>query len=255
MKRIILTGCLAATALFASNVNAQTYAEVEKATDATPFSIEVLVKGGNTGIDWHAPALRARYFFNDNIAARLQIGIGDGLGSAMAEKNHYYEFTDGTGAEGTLNINRAAVNFQVGAEYHFLGTQKLDPYAAFGINFGFGSKKEVGTAYNDGRYSGSGLPVFGTQATGFNEDYSYESAGGYSVFGATLGLGMDFYFVENVYIGLELGLGINSQTYKDGERTDRAVVGAITNEFTGVEAGNTRTHFGTQATLRLGWRF
>ena len=255
MKKIILTGCVALSALFAGSLNAQTFAEVEKATDATPFSIEVFVKGGNTGIDWHAPSLRARYFLNDNIAARIQLGIGDGLGSPMVEKNRFYETIDNTGGEGTQQINRAAANFQIGAEYHFLGTKKLDPYAAFGVNFGFGTEKTVGEMYNDGAYAGSGIPVFGAQPTGYNEDYSYESKGGYSVIGATLGLGMDFYFVENVYVGLELGIGVNSQKYKDGERVDNAIAGGTEYTFEAVSEGYTRTHMGTHALVRLGWRF
>lgn len=247
MKKIILTGCLAFSALFVTSVNAQTYAEVEKATDATPFSIEttILENFGN-GMNWTSPSLRGRYFFDNNIAARLQLGLGDGMGSAMTTKNRFYENMDNSGGEGTQDINRMAVNIQIGGEYHFLGTQKLDPYAYLGINFGFGTQKEVGTAYNDGALGGT---------PGYNPDYSYESKGGYSLIGATIGLGMDFYVVENVYIGAELGVGVTGFNYKDGDRTDVSVVGGVTTETDVVRAGHKESYIGTQASVRLGWRF
>lgn len=258
MKKIILTGCLAFSALFVTNVNAQTFANVDKPTDATPFSIETIVLGNyGTGINWTAPALRARYFFDNNIAARVQLGLGDGMGSAMSTTNRFYENGDGTGGEGTQEINRMAVNFQIGGEYHFVGTQKLDPYAALGINFGFGNQTITGTSYNDGQYAGSPIPGFGTAGIGYNEDYSYESTGGYSLFGATLGLGMDFYFVENVYLGVELGVGITGFSYKDAERTDKLVIGGATEEITASpqQSITNERYIGTQGTLRFGWRF
>ncbi|WP_107038226.1 outer membrane beta-barrel protein [Brumimicrobium mesophilum] len=240
MKKIILTGCLAFSALFVGNVNAQTFADVEKPTDATPFSIETLVGGVyGTGINWTAPALRARYFFDNNIAARLQLGLGDGV-SPMSYTERFYENTDGSGQEGTLEINRMAWNIQVGAEYHFLGTQKLDPYAALGINLGGGNREVTGTMYD-------GME--------FNEDVSFTGEGSYSLFGATLGLGMDFYFAENLYVGAELGLGINAFNYKDSEETNSFTAGGATTTVTAVTGGFKESYLGTQGVLRFGWRF
>lgn len=243
MKKIILTGCLAVTVLFASNVNAQTYASVEKPTDATPFSIETSLLqnlGNGSGFTFSSPALRARYFFDNNIAARVQLGLGDGMGSAMTYSERFYENADGTGKEGTLEINRMAWTAQIGAEYHFLGTQKLDPYAALGINFGGGSSKAVGTMYD---------------GTAFNENVSYEGEGGYSMIGAALGLGMDFYFVENIYIGAELGIAFNSYNYADVEQSTSIKMGNTTVTNTSVTGGNKESYLGTQASVRIGWRF
>lgn len=241
MKKIILTGCLAFSALFITNVNAQTFANVEKPTDATPFSIETILLGDyGTGINWTSPALRARYFFDNNIAARIQIGLGDGMGSAMSYSERFYENADGTGKEGTLEINRMAWNAQIGGEYHFLGTQKLDPYAALGINFGGGKREVTGTMYD---------------GSAFNENVSYTGEGGYSMFGASLGLGMDFYAVENIYIGAELGIGLNSFNYKDSEQSTSIDMGSSINTTTTVNGGFKETFLGTQAVLRVGWRF
>ncbi|PWH87088.1 hypothetical protein [Brumimicrobium oceani] len=247
MKKVILTGCLAVSALFASNVNAQTFADVEKATDATPFSIETtLIENFGNGMNWTTPALRGRYFVDNNIAARLQIGLGDGLGSAMSTTNRFYENMDGSGGEGTQEINRMSVNIQAGAEYHFVGTQKLDPYTYLGVNFGFGTQKVTGTAYNDGAV---------VPGAGYNADHSFESEGGYTLIGGIIGLGMDFYFVENVYIGAELGVGITAFNYKDSERTDMFKAGGSDFQNDIKMAGYEESFIGTQASLRLGWRF
>mgnify|MGYP000046981037 FL=1 len=49
------------------------------ASDASHFSLEGLINyNANDGMNWTAPSLRMRYFVNDNIAARVQFGFGDG---------------------------------------------------------------------------------------------------------------------------------------------------------------------------------
>ncbi|HLV42616.1 MAG TPA: hypothetical protein VKY37_10075, partial [Brumimicrobium sp.] len=209
---------------------------------ATPFSIEVLMGTNNDGINWKAPALRGRYFLSNNLAVRLQLALGDGIGastgSQMSELHEFYEFSDGTGGVGTQKINRVGLALQLGAEYHFLGTQKLDPYASFGINFGGGSEKQVFTAVQPG--------------VGYNPAYGVDVKGGYSVFGAQLGLGMDFYFVENVYFGVELGLGFGAINRKDREQVATITPGGVN---TTVTEGYKEAYLGTQAAFRLGWRF
>src|SRR5690554_5779193 len=241
MKKIILTGCLAVTALFASNVNAQTYAEVEKATDATPFSIEVLMGTNNDGINWKAPALRGRYFLSNNLAVRLQLALGDGIGtstgSQMSEHKDLYENGDGSGGVGTIDINRVGLAVQLGAEYHFLGTQKLDPFASFGINFGGGREKQS-------------LSQINPSTMLYDAQYGVEGEGGYSVFGAQLGLGMDFYFVENVYFGVKLGLRFGAINKSDKETNITSTVGGVSTTSKSITEGYKEKYVGTQAADR-----
>lgn len=238
MKKILLTGCLVLATAAASF--GQTYADVEKSTTETPFSMEVLVNNGGTGINWTAPALRLRYFVNDNIAARLQIGLGDGSGSPSSESLRFYEDADGGGEEGSAEISRSAWVAQIGGEYHFTGTQKLSPYVALGVNFGGGSQS-LATENSDG--------------SSYVQDLNVESEGGYSVFGAGLGAGMDFYFVENVYIGLELGIGFSRFNYDDSEQVNTITTGGTSTSVTTVNPGYTESFIGTNAAFRLGWRF
>jgi len=238
MKKILLTGCLVIASAAASF--GQTYADVAKATNETPMSIEVLVNNGGTGLNWNAPALRFRYFVTESIAARLQIGLGDGSGNPSSESLRFYEDADGGGEEGSAEISRAAWIAQIGGEYHFAGTQKLSPFVALGVNFGGGSQS-LSTENSDG--------------SSYAQDLNIESEGGYSVFGVGLGAGMDFYFVENVYVGLELGFGFSSFNYDDSQQVTSVTTGGTTTSVTTVNPGYSESFIGTNAAFRLGWRF
>lgn len=235
MKKIILMGCMVVAT--AATSFGQTYAEVAKPTTETPFSMGIVAGGGGTGINFTAPALRLRYFVTDNIAARLQLGF---LNSPFAETNRFYENADGTGGEGMAEIKRSGWNAQIGGEYHFAGTQKLSPYGYLGINFGSGGTTETWDE-SDG--------------TSHVEGLSGEMTSSNSMFGVNFGAGMEFYFVENVYFGLELGFGYSSHTYDDMESSTTFTSGGTSTTSTTVTAGSSESYFGTNAALRLGWRF
>lgn len=242
---LIVIGCIFSI----SSVSAQKFSEIEKPkSEKNPWSIEMLIRTKNNGgVNWAAPSLRGRYFFTDKWNLRLQVGLGDGSGKPLSEKYHYYEKIDGTGDVGTRIIKRSSFNLQLGTEYHFLGTKKLDPYATIGLNFGYGKLKDEqihAVPYN----MPSGV-VFG-----YNKDISNKITNQYHVLGFDLGLGLDFYFVENVYIGLECGFTNSYFGYKDGTRI-------ATNDNnnpssnTVITPGYKESFLGAKAELRLGWRF
>ena len=191
------------------------------------------------GIQWTAPNVRARYFVNDNIAGRLQFGLGDGLGTPRSEEYQYAENMDGTGAIGTEKITRMQWMVQLGAEYHLKGTDRMSPYFMLGINLGGGSRTDEWTNYNGNAYAA---------------DFSVNVENGFSSFGVNLGAGMDFYVFENVYLGFELGLGWMSRNWKDGV-TNITTAGVTT---TNTDLGWSESFIGTNAmntAFRLGWRF
>ena len=70
-----------------------------------------------------------------------------------------------------------------------------------------------------------------------------------------LGLGMDFYFVENVYLGLELGLGVHAYTYSDRVGVSTVTIGGSSTTTTLESAGYKESYLSTYSSLRLGWRF
>ncbi len=249
MKKSNLTFVLLSCIFSISSVFSQTFSEVEKPkSENNPWSIEMLIRTNNNGgINWNTPSLRGRYFFNDKWNLRLQIGLGDGSGKPLSEKYHYYEKADGTGEVGTRTIKRSSFNLQLGTEYHFLGTKKLDPYAMIGFNFGYGREKDEqihAVSYN----MPSGV-VFG-----YSQNISNKITNQYQVLGFDLGLGLDFYFVENVYIGFECGFSNSYFRYKDGTRI--AINDNNTpSSHTVITPGHKESFLGAKAELRLGWRF
>jgi outer membrane protein W len=234
-KLLVLVG---AVALVGS-----TFAQKPSADDSK-YSLEGNINfAGDNGIIWQAPNLRFRYFVNDNIAGRLQIGLGDGMGTPASEQYNYSENADGTGAVGTETISRSQWMAQIGAEYHLAGTDRLSPYFMLGINIGGGSRTDEWVDYNG---------ISGNYSAGFNANVE----NGISMFGINIGAGMDFYVFENVYLGLELGLGWMSRTYKDGVTTVTPTAGGTTTTTTNL--GYKESFIGTNAmntAFRLGWRF
>lgn len=250
MKKIIFT-VAAVVAVMGSSF-------AQKATLDNPWSLEGGINySGAGGIDWKAPTIRARYFVNENIAARVQLGLGDPLNpnTPMSEKYTYNGAIGSVdeGKTGAFNINRMAWTAQIGGEYHLAGTDRLSPYFALGINFGGGSLKEVSTDAAPAT-PGSSDPSTFNYANGV----STEKTGGYSMFGVGLGAGLDVYVIENLYLGLELGLNFNSYNHKDGEYTSTVTGGGTTTTTTNVTPGHKETRLSTgamNAAFRLGWRF
>ena len=248
MKRIIFT-VAAVVAVVGSSF-------AQKATLDNPWSLEGAINySGAGGIDWTAPTIRARYFVNENIAVRVQLGLGDGLGTPMSESYIYNAPTPGidAGKTGTFDINRMAWNAQIGGEYHLAGTDRLSPYFALGLNFGGGSLKEVSTDAAPGAPGNSNPSAFS-----YANGVSTEKAGKFSMFGVGLGAGLDVYVIENLYLGLELGINFDTYNYKDGEYTYTVVAGSTTTTTTTVTPGHKETYLSTgamNAAFRLGWRF
>lgn len=238
MKKFMIAGMLLTASTFGFS---QTYSEVEKpSADENPFSMEVLIFSGEDGLNWQEPTLRFRYFVNEEIAARLQIGLGDGLGTPMGETNRFYENLDGTGGEGTQEINRMSWNLQLGGEYHFAGTKKFSPYGFAGVNLGGGSFNETWDQ---------------TDGADYVQGLTGEITAGFSRIGAVGGLGMEFYPVENIYVGLELGIGFNSLSYNDTEVSTTFTAGGQSSTNTQITARGGESYLGTHAALRIGWRF
>lgn len=244
MKKLaILVGAIALTG--------STFAQ--KATLDNPWSLEGGINyNSGTGIDWNAPTIRARYFVNENIAARVQLGIGDGLGTPMKESYTVYDGDSLNGATGTAEIKRMNWVAQIGAEYHLAGTDRMSPYFALGINFGGGSQKQT-TSDAMPNMTPTGIDA---AASTYGKGVNYTDEGKMSMFGVSVGAGMDFYVFENIYLGVELGLGFSSYNYKDYTGTLTTTTPATTTEV--FSPGSKESHLSTgaaNAAFRLGWRF
>lgn len=230
MKKLVL---LAGAVVVSSSLFAQ------KPSSDVKYSLEGnLNYDATNGMKWNAPNLRMRYFVNDNFAARVQIGLGDGV-TPSSENYTYTENPDGTGAKGTQKISRSAINLGLGAEYHLSGTTKMSPYFYGGLNFGTGS-------YNETWDNSDG--------TGYVSGLTKEIKAGISSFGLGLGAGFDYYIAENIYLGLEMGL--NWGKYSEKDTNISTTFGGSTTNSSSPGSSSTMTTLGaSNAAIRVGWRF
>ena len=208
----------------------------QKATSDNPYSLEGIINYDATnGISWDAPELRVRYFVNDNIAARVQLGLGMGSTS-----DNFYENADGTGAVGTMDASASGWSLGLGAEYHLAGTDKMSPYFMAGLSFG-GSSTDMSATNTDG--------------TMYVADMSMSSDASMSSMGIALGAGMDYYVADNLYVGLELAFGWMSESDKGGSSTVTAG-GTTVTTTTPESGGSSGMGIGAaNAAFRIGWRF
>ena len=225
MKKLaILVGAIALTG--------STFAQ--KATTDSPFSLEGQLGFNASTLSFNAPAIRFRYFVADNIAARLTLGIAN-----SSETFNYYETEDmNTGASGTEVNKDGGWNVAIGGEYHFAGTDRLSPYGGLDILVGGGKSTADWTNYD---------------GFGYTADYTRAIEAKTSAFGVNLVAGADYYFAENFYLGMELGLGFVSETVKAG--TDVETIGGVSTTITSNE--EKYSGFGNNfiGNFRLGWRF
>lgn len=220
----------------------------QKPTEGAPMSLEGQIglqsqAGATNGniLQFTAPSIRFRYFVLNNLAIRATVGIEN-----RKTTDTYYEVADFSGATGTVIDRSNGWNGAIGAEYHFAGTNRLSPYAGLDIRFGGGNSSQTG----DNVMVVPGPPV----GFAYSSGDKFETESKYGRFGVGLVAGTDFYFAENFYLGLELGLAWASTTSK--QDTYSVTVGGTTTSGKSDGLSKTST-LSTNATglFRLGWRF
>ena len=167
----------------------------QKAGSDNPYSLEGAMNVSKEGVSWAAPNLRMRYFIQDNLALRLTLGRDAASSTSTVTSTVYDSTGNATTTTSDVTTKNSIMNLGLAAEYHLAGTDRMSPYFTGGFNFGNDTKTEI------------------------------------SSFGLNLGAGIDYYIVENIYLGLELGFNYNSA---DGTKT---------------------SGFAGGSAVRMGWRF
>lgn len=206
----------------------------QKPDAGTPSTLEGQLGWNASTLSFNAPSIRYRYFLTDNIAARVTLGMGN----TSHTDNYFQNEQDNSGNSGTYKTTNNNFNAAIGAEYHFAGTDRLSPYVGIDIKFGSGKVATDGSS-SDG--------------TTYVADYTEKSEAKTGMFGVNLVAGTDYYFAENFYMGLELGLGWQSITQKEG--TTEVTSGGTTVKNTSNEAKTSTFGNNVVGTFRLGWRF
>lgn len=211
----------------------------QKPVDTAPMSLEGQLGWNASTLSFNSPSLRFRYFVQNNIAGRVTVGV-----SNTKQTDNFYELPDFSGETGEFITKSNNWTVSIGGEYHFEGTEKLSPYAGLDIIFGGG--KETTEATNATASEDDGGV--------YTPDFSATTERPRSVFGVNLVAGMDYYFVENFYLGLEVGFGFSQTTVKEGT-FESTVGGTTTSGSLNSENKNTTLGNNVIGTFRLGWRF
>jgi outer membrane protein W len=186
------------------------------------------------GVSWNAPNLRARYFLNDKIAARVTLGLG-----ATDSSMNVYEASPGTGL-GTIKDKTMQWSLGLGGEYHLAGTERLSPYFSAGLMFGGSSNKSTGTD-----------AIFG----GYSKGNSFDNKSNSSMLGLGVGAGFDYYVMKNIYLGLELGFNWMKYTDKGGTNSSTISGTTISNDVKSSGSTSGINLGGGNLGFRIGWRF
>ncbi len=213
----------------------------QKPVGTNPFSIEGgLTVNAMTGQTFSAPDLRLRYFINDAISVRLGV-----MFNSDKTTDYIYGLNDDgfpvESKQGSFEQKDFSTQFSLGGAYHFAQKEKLSPYAGLDITFLSGSYNETW------KNSDQNLTAFDENTSGH---FKYK----YSGFGFMIFTGADYYFAENIYIGLEIGIGMSNAKDKSGEWSQ--TVGQTTTTITTFQTF-ADSYFGNMFSqmIRLGWRF
>lgn len=205
----------------------------QKATKENPFSLEGQLSYVESSLSFSAPSVRLRYFWADDLAARVSLTTING-----SEKDYYYEKANNEGGEGTRTEGSSGIQLSLGAEKHFKGTDKLSPYVGADLAYGMGNTTEKWEKFD---------------GSGYSSDYTRSDKNSGSSLGLNLVAGTDYYFAQNFYLGLELGFVVRSVTNKAAE----SVITTGGTTTTNLSAPSKSTAFGNNfiGNFRLGWRF
>ena len=94
-----------------------------------------------------------------------------------------------------------------------------------------------------------------SDGTGYMSEQTAAEKSSGSKLGFGIGAGVDYYVFDNIYIGLELGLGWDS--YTDGGGSISSTEGGITTDVTTESSGSMSSLSlgGGNLGFRIGWRF
>ena len=204
MKKVVLFIALVATTV--AGAQAQKFQGGEKNLEVqfSPLS------GNPIGIN----GLRFRMFNSESSAIRVGFNIG---GSNNTEvRKQPYDIVDGANIKDMPELYSTDKSFNVsirpGYEMHFAGTDRLSPYVGAELLFSMAS-----SSYSE-EYS-SGVTADDNTAANATKwaTWSITRSEGSTTFGLNAIAGVDFYFVDNFYLGAEIGLGFQNTSYKDSE--------------------------------------
>ena len=202
MKKVLLTVAAVMTfgLMSAQEENTSAYKPV-KGTIAT----EVSLTGGlnNADFNLNEGAVKFRYFFKDDMALRLGLGLN-------STKFEDIDDSDPTNVV-TETYKASNTTLKVGVEKHFAGAERLSTYAGADLLIGFRGANYEGSD-NTTTIEIDGTTTFPVNAPGSVAGNTYNAG---TSFGVGLFTGADYYITKKVFLGVEAGLNFMSGKDKD----------------------------------------
>ena len=238
MKKIVLTAAVFAftlTSAFAQNFKPKEKEIAVGVAFDSPFSSGKpfsLING-----------VSGRYFYKSDLAFRGTLNLGS---SSSSKTNYTPDPTTGNPVEfSTDKKSNSNLDLYLGAEKHFAGTDRLDPYAGADLIIGREKTSSKTTPKEMDKYAGA---LSSKQAN--------------TIFGLRLVAGADYYVFPKVYVGTEFGITYRRTSAGDQTDIDRKVstdgkLGDVTTVTPGDKTGSTGSIFTdmTTAAFRIGFRF
>jgi hypothetical protein len=265
MKKVILSVAIAFTAITGAFAQKQEGGEKNLEVNFAPLSASPI---GMEGI-------RLRFFNSDGTGAiRVRVGLG-GTNDVTVHQQSYVATNANKTVVPELYRTEKSFDFSIrpGYEIHFEGTDRLSPYVGAELLFASHSETLI-KEFQDGVNATDDLDPAKWST------WEAERKRGTTTFGLNAVAGFDYYFVDNLYFGAEIGFGFKTTKHKDQEITlsndhylysseaqadgdfDYAYVDTDNKVVVKTPVGDGTGKFKNgswgpmyQATLRLGWLF
>jgi hypothetical protein len=198
MKKAIMFIALVATSVVGAQAQKFQGGEKNLEVNFSPLSANPI---GINGI-------RFRMFNSESSAIRVGFNIGGGKATNVRVQPAEL----GTVTTPELYSTRGNFNFSIrpGYEKHFAGTDRLSPYVGAELAFTMGS-----SSHTEEYHSGNSDATVADPANW--STWTIERKEGSTTFGLNALAGVDFYFADNFYLGVEMTLGFASTKQKDSE--------------------------------------
>ncbi len=205
MKKAILFIALVATTVVGAQAQKFQGGEKNLEVEFNPFG------GSPIGMN----GIRFRMFNSETSAIRIGFNIGGTNDSQVYAQQSKTEGSDGAVVIlPELNQTQQTFNFAIrpGYEMHFAGTDRLSPYVGAELMYMMSSSTMTREFHNSNNADDQTKPENW-------QTWDMTVKNGSSTFGLNALAGVDFYFVDNFYLGAEINLGFHNTSYKDRETT------------------------------------
>lgn len=179
--------------------------------------------------------IRLRSFSSSTSALRLNVFLGYNTSSEITQQ----EDGDADLKELREKTSSFTLDIRPGIESHFGGTDKLSPFVGAELVIGY----KTTTFADDYQDADDNVQT--------DKTVNPNSMDGYFRLGLNGLAGVDFYFARNLYLGTEIGFGL--QWTKDGTQKDKPAEGDAADDVKRGSMFDLGPVFTSQ--LRLGWVF